>query len=185
MAVMACVAPATAVAAASPAAAVVVCACHTAEDKTACAFCAVLKPACAGRYLKNASCFAFMWAGFRLNSFIHSGFAFRPPCTQTRVARRHLSTSAARTAAAPQATQERRFSSARNDFAVRAAVAHARDTARACRLACAIGHGRRARHLDSGSRATSRSRAHQRKWRSRTHTSFSVFDSNNTNTNKN
>ena len=53
--------------------------------------------------------------------------------------------------------------SARNDFAVRAAVAHARDTARAraCRLACAIGHGKRARHLDSGSRATSRSRAHQ------------------------
>ena len=49
--------------------------------------------------------------------------------------------------------------SARNDFAVCAAVAHARDTARACRLACAIGHGRRARHLDSGSRATSRSRA--------------------------
>ena len=59
---------------------------------------------------KAASCFAFMWAGFRLNSFIHSGFAFRPPCTQTRVARRHLSTSAARTAAAPQATQERRKS---------------------------------------------------------------------------
>ena len=109
---------------------------------------------------KAASCFAFMWAGFRLNSFIHHGFAFRPPCTQTRVAR-YLSTSAARTAAAPQATQERRFSSARTDFAVRAAVAHASDTARACRFACAIGHGRRARHLDSGSRATSRSRAHQ------------------------
>ena len=51
--------------------------------------------------------------------------------------------------------------SARNDFAVRAAEAHARDTAHACRLACAIGHGRRARHLDSGSRATSRSRPHQ------------------------
>ena len=75
-------------------------------------------------------------------------------------------------------------SSARNDFAVRAAVAHAYDMARACRLTCAIGYGRRARHLDSGSRATSRSRAHQRKWSSRTHTSFSVFVSNNTNTNK-
>ena len=75
--------------------------------------------------------------------------------------------------------------SARNDFAVRAAVARTRDTARACRLACAIGHGRRARHPDSGSHATSRScAAHQRKWRSRTHTSFSVFVSNNTNTNK-
>ena len=48
-----------------------------------------------------------------------------------------------------------------NDFAVRAAVARAHDTARACRLACAIGHGRRARHPDSGSRATSLSRAHQ------------------------
>ena len=33
---------------------------------------------------KAASCFAFMWAGLRLNVFIHSGFAFRPPCTQTR-----------------------------------------------------------------------------------------------------
>ena len=51
--------------------------------------------------------------------------------------------------------------SARNDFAVRAAVAHARDTARACHLACAIGHDRRAPHLDSGSRATSRSRSRQ------------------------
>ena len=30
--------------------------------------------------------------------------------------------------------------SAGNDFAVRAAVARAHDTARACRLACAIGH---------------------------------------------
>ena len=59
---------------------------------------------------KSESCFAFTWEGLRLNSFIHSGFAFRPPCTQTRVAR-YLSTSAARTAAAPQATQERRFSS--------------------------------------------------------------------------
>ena len=76
-------------------------------------------------------------------------------------------------------------SSARSDFAIHAAVAHARDKERACRLACAIGHGRRARHLDSGSRATSRSRAHQRKWRSRTHTSLSVFVSNNTNTNQN
>ena len=74
--------------------------------------------------------------------------------------------------------------SARNNFAVRAAVAHVRDTARACRLAYAIGHGRRERHLDFASRATSRSRAHQRKWRSRTHTSFSVFVSNNPNTNK-
>ena len=51
--------------------------------------------------------------------------------------------------------------SAGNDFAVRAAVARAHDTARECRLACAIGHGRRARHPDSGIRATSRSRAHQ------------------------
>ena len=33
--------------------------------------------------------------------------------------------------------------------------------ARACRLACAIGHGRRARHPDAGSHATLRSRAHQ------------------------
>ena len=33
-----------------------------------------------------------------------------------------------------------------NGFGVRAAVARARDTARACRVACAIGHGRRARH---------------------------------------
>ena len=48
-----------------------------------------------------------------------------------------------------------------NDFAVRAVVARAHDTARAYRLACAIGHGRRARHPDSGSRATLRSRAHQ------------------------
>ena len=53
------------------------------------------------------------------------------------------------------------IASARNDFAVRAAVTRAHDTARACRLACAIGHARRARYPDSGSRATSRSRAHQ------------------------
>ena len=39
--------------------------------------------------------------------------------------------------------------SAGNDFAVRAAVARAHDTPRECRLACAIGHGRRARHPDS------------------------------------
>ena len=51
--------------------------------------------------------------------------------------------------------------SAGNDFAVRAAVARAHDTAPVWRLACAIGHGRRARHPDSGSRATSRSRTHQ------------------------
>ena len=43
-----------------------------------------------------------MRIGSRLSSFIHSGFAFRPPCTETRVAR-YLSTSAARTAAAPEA----------------------------------------------------------------------------------
>ena len=55
----------------------------------------------------------------------------------------------------------RRPHSAGKDFAVRAAVVRAHDTARACRLACVIGHGRRARHPDSGSRATSRSRAHQ------------------------
>ena len=51
--------------------------------------------------------------------------------------------------------------SARNDFAVRAAVLRACDTARACRITFAIGHGSRARHPDPGSRATSRSRAHQ------------------------
>ena len=51
--------------------------------------------------------------------------------------------------------------SARNDFAVRAAMARARDTARACRLACAVGHGRRARHPDSGYRATSQSYVNQ------------------------
>ena len=50
-----------------------------------------------------------------------AGFAFRPPCTQTRVARRHLSTSAARRAAAPQATQERRKSLySRNSTPIRA-----------------------------------------------------------------
>ena len=48
-----------------------------------------------------------------------------------------------------------------NDFAVRAAMVREHDTARECRLACAIEHGRRARHPDSGIRATSRSRAHQ------------------------
>ena len=51
--------------------------------------------------------------------------------------------------------------SAGNGFAIRAAVARAHDTARACHLACAIGHNRRARHSDSGSCATSRSPAHQ------------------------
>jgi hypothetical protein len=47
-------------------------------------------------------------------------------------------------------------SSARNDFAVCAAVAFENCTARACRLAWAIGHGRRARHPNSaGCHATS------------------------------
>ena len=86
---------------------------------------------------------------------------------------------------AQRAMTQRSERSARNDFAVRAAVARANDMSRACRLACVIGHGRRARHPNSGSRATSRSRAHQRKLRSRTHTQFLVFFSNNTNTNKN
>ena len=60
---------------------------------------------------------------------------------------------------AMSATLKRRKESARNDFGVRAAVARAHDTALACRAACAIGHGRRTRHPDSGSRATLRSRA--------------------------
>ena len=51
--------------------------------------------------------------------------------------------------------------SAGNDFGVRAAVARTHDTAREWRLACAIGHDKRARHPDPGIRATSRSRAHQ------------------------
>ena len=48
--------------------------------------------------------------------------------------------------------------SAGNNFAVRAAVARAHDTAPACRLACAIGHGRRARHLATSTPVLARPR---------------------------
>ena len=88
----------------------------------------------------------------QLEVFLSRRLAATVRCEDGRAARRVTAIAAERSAAAP---------SAGHDFAVRAAVARAHGTARACRLACAIGHGRRARHPDSGSHATSRSRAHQ------------------------